>query len=286
MSDVEPTTDEVRGDRRAPGSLRRIDRIVRREVRTLARTRTFYVLSAALAIVLVTVAVLGSASAGYVPTVVNLITPLELLVPVVAIAFGYRAIVADRERGELDVLVTYPISTRELVLGIYVGRAIGILVAITAPLLLVGASVAFLREDPPEIYATHAGADSPILFARFVVLTLVFALAVLAIALAISALTSGTRSALALAIVGLVVLLVGFDLALVFGFANSLISDSSLIDAIAISPLSAYRGLVFETVITTAAGTGPKSASPIASVGSLVIWTIASLGVATWAVNR
>ncbi|RKD88977.1 ABC transporter permease [Halopiger aswanensis] len=286
MSDVESATDEVRDGQRAPGSLRRIDRIVWREVRTLARTRTFHVLSVALAIVLVTVAVLGSASAGYVPTVVSLITPLELLVPVVAVAFGYRAIVADRERGELDVLVTYPISTRELVMGIYVGRAVGILVAITTPLLLVGASVAYLREEPPEIYATHAGADSPILFARFVVLTLVFALVVLAVALAISALSSATRSALALAIVGLVVLLVGLDLALVFGFATSIIPDGSLIDAIAISPLSAYRGLVFETVISTAAGTGPKSASPIASVGSLGIWTVGSLGVAMWAVNR
>jgi ABC-2 type transport system permease protein len=279
-------TREPAGRAAVPGPLGRVDRLVRRELRTLARTRAYAVLAAVLATVSLTISVLGSASAGYVPTVVSLLTPLELLVPVVAVAFGYRAIVADAERGELDVLASYPVTPREQVLGVYVGRALGLLVAVGVPLVLVGASVALLRDAPLGLYATHPGTDSPVLFARFVVLALAFAVTVLAVALAVSALASGTRSAVALAVVALVALLVGLDLAVRAGVTTWVLPDTSLVYAVAFSPLSAFRGLVFETVVTTAGGAGPRTASPLASLLALAGWTLASLGVTVWATRR
>lgn len=271
---------------RPPGTIGRVRLLVTRELKTVARTRTYLVLSVALAAVFLGIALAGSVSAGYVPTVVDLLTPLELLVPIVAVAFGYRAIVADELRGELDVLATYPVTAREHVLGIYVGRAVGLLVAIATPLLLVGGAVALRREEPAAIYATTAGADSPLLFGRFVVLTLAFALVVLAVALAISAFAGGTRSVLVLAIVALIVLLIGLDLALVFGLSAGYLPETALLETLAVSPLSAYRGLVFETVITTAAGTGPKTASVPASLLGLTAWLVGSLTAATWAMRR
>ncbi|ELY42864.1 ABC transporter permease [Natronorubrum tibetense] len=271
----------------APGSMRLLETIVRRELQTLARTRTFYVLAIAFAAVVLGIAWVGeSVRAGYVPTLVDLLTPLELLVPVVAVAFGYRAILGDEQRGELDVLETYPVSSREIVLGVYIGRAIGLLTVVVVPLVLAGLAVAVTESDVLTIYASHAGADSPILFARFVVLTALFALAVLGVAIAISAIVSGTRSALALAVVALVVLLVGLDLALAYGFSAGIIGDGGLVHSLALSPLSAYRGLVFESAVVVAAGTGPAVAAPVSSLVSLVVWTAGSLALATWAVNR
>ncbi len=271
----------------APGSMRLLETIVRRELQTLARTRTFYVLAIAFAAVVLGIAWVGeSVRAGYVPTLVDLLTPLELLVPVVAVAFGYRAILGDEQRGELDVLETYPVSSREIVLGVYIGRAIGLLTVVVVPLVLAGLAVAVTESDALPIYASHAGADSPILFARFVVLTALFALAVLGVAIAISAIVSGTRSALALAVVALVVLLVGLDLALAYGFSAGIIGDGGLVHSLALSPLSAYRGLVFESAVVVAAGTGPAVAAPVSSLVSLVVWTAGSLALATWAVNR
>ncbi|MEY7851111.1 ABC transporter permease [Natrarchaeobius sp. A-rgal3] len=262
-------------------SSRRVRRVMGRELRTVARTRTFAALGVAFAAILIATAwVGGGVRAGFVPAVVDLLTPLELLVPVVTVAFGYRAIVGDRERGELDVLTTYPVTARELVLGIYAGRAVGVLVVVVVPLLLVGAAGFVVQTDPTGRYASHVGADSPILFARFVVLTALFALVVLAVVLAMSALVDGARSALALALGGLVVLLVGLDLAIAYGFASNYVGDGSLVYTLAISPLSAYRGLVFETVVLTAAGTGPQAASPIASLFGLVVWAVVSLLVA------
>ncbi len=282
--------DATRSDRSrptAPGSRRLLETIVGRELRTVARTRTFFILGLAFAAVVLGIAwVGGSVRAGYVPTLVDLLTPLELLVPVVAVAFGYRAILGDAQRGELDVLKTYPVSNRDIVLGVYVGRAMGLIAAIVVPLVLAALAVVVFKDEGRTLYASHSGADSPILFARFVVLTVLFALTVLAVAIAISAVVSGTRSALALSVVALVVLLVGLDLALVYGFSAGVIGDESLMYALAVSPLSAYRGLVFESAIVVASGTGPAAASPIASLLSLGGWTAASLGIATWVLNR
>ncbi|ELZ25171.1 ABC transporter permease [Natrinema limicola] len=282
-----PTEQFGRSQSTAPGPRHILRTIIGRELRTLVRTRTFFILTLAFAAVVLGISsVSGSVQGGYVPTLVDLLTPLELLVPVVAIAFGYRAILGDAERGELDVLKTYPVSSREIVAGVYVGRAIGLLTAIVAPLVVTVLLVFVAEEEGRTLYASHSGVDSPILFGRFIVLTILFALTVLAIAIAISAVVSGTRSAIALSVVALVVLLVGFDLALVYGFSAGSIGDGSLVYALALSPLSAYRGLVFESAIVVASGTGPAAASPIASLVSLVVWTATSLGIATWVLNR
>ena len=283
---VESTGDAI-ADASTPGSDHLVGTILRREIRTVVRTRTFLLLALAVTLVLLATAwVGGGIRAGYVPTVVDLLTPLELLIPIVAVAFGYRAVFADEQRGELDVLRTYPVSSWHIIFGIYAGRALGLIVTVTVPLLLIGIAVIATDADTVRVYATHAGADSPLLFARAVVLTVVFALVVLAMALALSALASSTRSALALAIAAVIFLLVGADLAIVTGVASGVIGDSGLIYAIALSPLSAYRGLVLETAVVVASGTGPRTASPIASLISLGCWMIGSLIVAILALDR
>ncbi|WP_254767457.1 ABC transporter permease [Salinilacihabitans rarus] len=278
---------EETGDGAAPGSARLVGTVLDREVRTVVRTPAFSLLAAALAAVLLGIAWTGGGiGAGYVPTAVDLLTPLELLVPAVAFAFGYRAILAADRRGELDVLETYPVSPREFVLGVYLGRAVGLVVAVGLPLAVVAAAVALSGTDVTPIYATHEGVDSPLLFARFAALTVGFALASLAVAVAVSALATATRGAIALAAIALVGLLVGLDLALVYGFGAGVVGESSLVYSLALSPLSAYRGLVLETAVVVASGTGPRAASPAASALGLLLWTAASLAVATLAVRR
>jgi len=277
----------IHDGRPEPGTAHIVGTIVRRELRTVARTRSFLLLGAALTAVLLGVGWLGGGlRSGYVPTAVDLLTPLELLVPVVAVAFGYRAVLGDQRRGELDVLRTYPVASWQIVAGVYVGRAVGLVVAVLAPLAVVGGAVAVVEHDTAIIYATHAGADSPLLYARMVVLTVLFALVVLAVAIAISAVASATRSALALAVVALVVLLVGADLALVYGLSAGILGDGSLIHALALSPLSAYRGLVLETAVVVAAGTGPQTAAPLSSLLGLALWWLASLSIAAYGVER
>lgn len=228
----------------------------------------------------------GGIQVGYVSTIIDLLTPLELLIPVVAFAFGYRAILDDERRGVLDVLRTYPVRPWQVVLGVYAGRSIGLVGIVTAALSFLTFPIVVTESYRPVFYATHTGGDSIGLYLRFIVLTACFAMVVLAIAVAISALVSTGRSAIAAAGLGLFALLFGADIGLLFALSRGLIAESSLAASLAISPLSAYRGLVLETTVAVTAGTGPRTASPLFSAVGLLVWWVGSLAVAAVAVGR
>ena len=257
-----------------------------REVRGLVRTRVLFVLLATVAVFAFGAARAGGGPAGgYVPTVVDLLLVVELLVPVVAFAIGYRAIADATARGEPAILETYPLSPWTYVAGVYAGRAVALLAVVLVPLSILGVVVATTAGPATTVFASHRGVDSPLLFVRFLSLTAVFALTTLAIAVAISALADSRRRAILLALVGLLVVVVGADVAVLRTMTGGLVGVE--LDALlGLSPASAYRGLVFETVLYVAfSGRSSFVAVPVAAAG-LVAWSVASLLIATLAVRR
>lgn len=265
----------------APESGTLIRAVVFREVRTTVLRPTY-----ALLLVIVSLTILGIAwsgggvSSGYVPTIVDLLTPLQFLLPVVAVALGYQAVQIDEQSGELDVLETYPVTAWQFVSGVFLGRALGAILVVALPLALVMLPIAVLGGPTPLVYATHSGADSPWLFLRFLVLSVGFSVVLLAVVVAVSTLVSTTRTAIAAGALSLVVLLFGLDIALAYGFTAGVVGDSGLINSLALSPLSAYRGLVLETAVAVTSGTGPKTASPLAGLAGLLVWFLGSLALA------
>lgn len=265
---------------------RAIQAVAARELVTVARARSSLVLLAGVGIVVFGIVGTSNSAPDYLPTAVDLLLPLELLVPAVAIALGYRTIAADARRGELAVLETYPLTTWGYVLGVYLARALAMIVIVGGPLLLVGLYLAVTTPEEPTFLATHSGVDSPIVFLRFVLLTLFFGVTVLAMALAASALARSRRSALVGGVVILALVVVGLDLLIVRGFVGEQVPASQLTSALALSPTSAYRGLVFETVLSTATEADLRHAAPGASVLGLVAWLVASLLVTTVTIAR
>lgn len=284
----EPEPDTARSpaeDAPSPAALVRL--LVRRELSTTLRLRTYVGLWLGLTGILLSIAWLGGGfRTGYTSMIVDLLTPLELLVPVVAFAFGYRAVLDDRRRGILDVLRTYPLSSWQVVAGAYIGRAVGLVAVLSASLLFLVLPALFSNPYRSVFYATHAGGNSIGLFVRFILLTVCFALVVLAISVAVSALVSTTRSAVLFAGLSLLAVLFVADIALVFGLSRGIIGDGSLVGSLAISPLSAYRGLVLETTITATDGTGPRTADPLASAAGLCVYGVGALAVAARAIRR
>jgi len=256
-----------------------------REVRGASRSRTYLFLILALTLVVFGLARAGNGpSAGYVPTVVDVLLVVEVLVPAVAFAVGYRAIADDAVRGTLDVLATYPLPAWVYVAGVYAGRAVALLTVVLVPLAILGGVVAATAGPATTVFATHRGVDSPLLFVRFLALTASFALTTLALAVAISALADSRRRAILLALVGLLLVVVGADIT-VFQAITGDVVDLGLDTLLALSPASAYRGLVFETVLYVAfAGRSQFVAVPVAAAG-LVVWSVVSLAVATLAVR-
>ncbi|QSG02013.1 ABC transporter permease [Natranaeroarchaeum sulfidigenes] len=258
-----------------------------RELASIVRSRSYLLLFAGVAAVIIGIGIVGGGiDAGYVPTAVDLLLPLELLVPAVAFAIGYRSIADDIQRDELSVLETYPVPDWAYVAGVYVGRAVALVAMLGLPLFVVGILVWLSAGPDTTIVATHRGIDSPLLFGRFVLLTLAYALMVLAVVLALSALASTRKTALTFAVVGLGGLVVGLDLLVLRGVGAGWVTGDTLITAIAASPTSAYRGLVFETVLYVAFETETGYASPVASTFSLLVWTVIGLSVAALGVSQ
>jgi ABC-2 type transport system permease protein len=256
--------------------------VLEREYTTLLRTRSLLALAFGFAVVVVGLAWVAGTT-GYVPAALNLLTPVEVLVPALAVAFGYEAVLGDRTRGELDVVRTYPLDRREYLLAVYVGRATGLLFAVLVPLFLVAGLVAATGGARTSVLASHAGADSFVLYVRFVVLTALLALVSLAVAVAVSAAAGGRRSAVALGLGAVFALVVGVDLAVVAGIGVAFPPDALPV-VLALSPTGAYRGLVLGSVLDVALAEAPSAGVPLLSLAGLLAWLVGSLALATLAV--
>ena len=262
-----------------------VQAIAARELLTVARSRATLVLFAGVLFVVFGIAITGD-EPHYLSTAVDLLLPMELLVPAVAVALGYRTVVDDARRGELEVLETYPVTYWQYVCGVYLGRGIALVVVLCLPLVLVGVYVTTSSPEPIPTVATHTGVDSPVVFARFITLTIGFGLTILAVSIAVSAIARSRRSALVYAVVALAMVVLVLDLLVVRGFTGGLVPTDQLTSVLAISPTSAYRGLAFETVVSPAIETDLQQASPLLNVASLAVWTLGSLGVASLAITR
>lgn len=261
--------------------------LARREVTTVLTTRAFALFVGSLAVLLAgLVWVSGAAASGYLPTAVDLLPALELLVPLLAFTVGYRALLDDRRRGELAVLSTFPVSRATVVASVLVGRGIALAVGIVAALLPTMALVWTLSGPGTQLIATHSSTDSAILFVRLISATTLFGLAALSVAVAVSAVASGTRHAAA-TLVGLwLTLTAAVDLGLVEALGKDLVGTTGVLAILAISPSGAFRGLVLQTVVDIATAGAVQAAAPIASVAGLLAWLLSGYAVATYSIWR
>jgi ABC-2 type transport system permease protein len=268
------------------GKLRVGRTVFEREISTVVRTRAFLTLGLGYTAVVVAVAWFsGSVESGYLPTATSLSTPSELLVPVVAFALGYRVVLNDRATGELEVLKTYGIGRLEYVLGVYAGRLVALVVALVLPLVVVGVLVSLYAEPYTTILEWHGGADSVLLLVRFAVLTVLFGASVLALSVAVSAVSGSVRGALAVVVLVWLAIAIGADVGIISALVAERVGDESVILLTSFSPNTAYRGLVMETVVGVAVG-DVRATSAVVSVLSLLAWITVPLAVAVATVWR
>jgi ABC-2 type transport system permease protein len=250
--------------------------VAQRELETVLRTRLLIAFAAAYVAVTVGLSALV-AGGSYAGLVLDVLGPTEALVSVLAFGIGYRSIVADRERGEVETLRTYPITRLEYVLGVYVGRAVPVVALVLLAAAGSGLTVLFGGGDGQSVIATHATADSPVLFGRYAVLTVLFALVVLAIALLVSAAARATRAAIGLAGVALLALVVGLDTGLIAALSGGVVSADGITWLLALSPTSAFRALVLEFAVAPIEATIPTGPAVVPSLSGLLAWLVAAL---------
>lgn len=264
---------------------RPIAAVAEREFRTAVRNRSLLAVAGLFLVVVVGLA-WTSGPAGYLPLALDLLTPLELLVPALAFAVAYRSVLEDRRHGELAILRTYPVSRATYLGGVYLGRAAFLLPVVLLALAVGGVMVPLLGGPGTDVLVSHEGTDSAVVHLRFVFVTALYSMVALAVGVAVSAIARSGRSVAGASVAVFLVLTVGIDLGVVGGLATGLLGESALELVLSASPTSAYRGLVLESVLDLATTAGVRAANPVTALLGLFFWWAAALAVGTAVVWR
>jgi Cu-processing system permease protein len=198
----------------------------------LERTRDRWVVVTTLLFALLAtgIAAYGS-TAGDTASVVtapSLVTLNAFLVPLVALILGHDAIVGERERHTLGLLMSLPVARWEVLLGKFVGRGLALCLAICVGF---GAAAVWLDAAQRPIVFSLLG-PSLLLGASF-----------LSFGVLLSTLTKKVATAASLAVVTWFLLVLFFDLALLAAMVatDGAISQQAVAWLVTLNPAGLYR---------------------------------------------
>lgn len=209
-------------------------------------------------------------------SVVSISSLTIFLVPLIALLLGYDAIVGEAERGCLLLLLTYPVSRVEIMLGKYLGHA-----AILAFATLIGYGAA----GAAAAVTSSADAESWRAFAGLLFSSTLLGLAFLSLAYLVSVLVAERSTAAGLAVGIWLIFVIVFDLALM----GLLVASKGGVGAdlfpglLLLNPADAYRlfNLTAFENIRQISGMGGLAASaqfpPLALLAALSAWIIVPL---------
>lgn len=257
----------------------------------IARRNRWVAIAVALMVVFsLVLAAAGSAATGALGadrlsvTVASLTSLSVYLVPLVALLMSFDAIAGEVERGTLPLLLTYPVSRWEVLLGKLMAHLSILALAIVAG--YGAAAVAAIAADP------RAAAGLPALW-RLTWTSVLLGATFLGVGYSLSSLARRPSGAAGLAIglwLGLVVL---YDLALLAAVvADDGGTFTSRVFPLALlaNPADAFRlfNLAASEATAAAAGVGGAAASiPLwQSLSSLLIWPVVALALATTAFRK
>jgi Cu-processing system permease protein len=226
--------------------------LARWDARAVLRDRWFISISgafaalavAAAAVAMAGVDVIGVSAFGRVSA--TLVHLSMLFIPLLGLTAGAVWIAGERESGSLALLLSQPVDRRTLYAGKFLGVAWGMAGAVAVGLGSAGVLLAF-----------RAGADRVLGYLWLVLLSLLLALATLAVGFAVSAAAPGRSRALGTALVLWLFLVIVSDLG-VLGTALALRLPAPLVLILgSLNPVSAFRLAAVVGISGSAEVTGP-----------------------------
>lgn len=223
---------------------------------------------------------LGAAASGVVgitslsTTIASLSSLAVFLIPLIALLLSYDSFVGEQESGTLLLLLTYPLSKSQLLLGKFLGQ--GAIIAL-ATLLGFGASAVIL-------YFQQGDSNIISAFALFIFSAILLGLSFIAIAYLISLSVSEKSKAAGLALITWFAFALAFDLvllALLVGIEEG-ISQQGLSQLMMLNPTDIFRlvnliGLDASEVNGTLATAMQSSLSPSQLILALTTWVVLPL---------
>lgn len=158
----------------------------------------------------------------------SLVTLTALLVPLVAMVLGHDAIVGERDRNSLGLLLSLPVSRLEVVAAKYVGRSIALILSV-----VVGLGAAMGVSGPAGLRTLFALMGP----------TLLLGLSFLSLGMLISACTRRQATAASVVVVTWFLLVFFYDLALlgILVISDGAISQQAIASLVIANPAGLYR---------------------------------------------
>jgi Cu-processing system permease protein len=267
--------------------------IAAREVAESLRSRWVLAATVLLAVLSLSLTFLGAAPTGAIGAppldvvVVSLSSLTVFLVPLIALLIAHDAIVGEAERGTLLLLMSYPVSRVEVVLGKFVGHlavlAFATLVGYGAAVGALAATGAALDRDSLIAFAAMLG-SSVLLGAIFIALGYLVSAA---------ARDRGTAAGISIGLWLLFVLV--YDMALLgvlVADQGRVLSATAVKALMLLNPTDAYRMLNLAGLDATRAVSGMVGAaggadlSPTVLLPVLAAWVVVPLLLASWTFSR
>ncbi len=259
--------------------------IAAKEFRDRMRNRWVLAVALVFTVFSLVIAYFGGAQQGQVGfrsiefTIASLVSLVIYLIPLIALLLGFDAIVGERERGSLDLLLSLPITRFELLLGKYLGLAAALTLSTLAGFGLV--AVLLSRQMSWSGMYHYFG---------FMLSSVLLGLAFLSLAVLLSVLARDRTRASGLAIATWFFFVLVFDLLLLGALVGTGGRFGGEVFAwlLLLNPADVFRILnVFSlddvrTLYGLASIVPPTMGSPAAMGGVMLAWIIVPLGLANW----
>ena len=215
--------------------------------------------------------------------IASLVSLVIYLVPLIALLLGFDAIVGERERGSLDLLLALPITRFELLLGKFLGLAVALILSTVAGFALMAVLL--------DIQFGWRGLYN---YLGFVLSSVLLGLVFLSLALLVSVVSRERTRASGLAIALWFGFVLVFDLVLLgvlVGTAGRF-GGGAVAWLLLLNPTDVFRILnVFSldemrSLYGLATLMPPVMANPWVMGGVMLVWIALPLGLASWRFRR
>lgn len=255
--------------------------IAKKELNDGLRNRWLLFITVLFALMAIGISWFGAAASGHVgftnlpATIASLASLATFIVPLIALLLAYDAIIGEEENGTLILLLTYPISKSDIILGKFLGH--GVILSLAT---LVGFGSAAIA-----IATLVADVDSAFLllsFTKFILSSVLLGLVFLAFAYVLSCYAKEKSTAIGLALGLWFLFVLVFDLVLLalLVMSEGAFNPDTLPWLLLLNPTDVYRLINLMGLDMGGNGVGVMSLAADLPVSASVLWAVLGLWVA------
>lgn len=249
--------------------------IAKKELNDGLRNRWLLFITLLFSIMAIGISWFGAAASGHVgftnlpATIASLASLATFIVPLISLLLAYDAIIGEEENGTLILLLTYPISKVDIILGKFLGHGIILSLATLIGFGSAAVAIALLVPDVDNFYLVLS-------FSKFILSSILLGLVFLSFAYVLSCHAKEKSTAIGLALGLWFLFVLAFDLVLLalLVMSEGSFNPDALPWLLLLNPTDVYRLINLMGLDMTGAGTGVMSLASDLPVSAGVLWFV------------